>query len=433
MPERPRVAETLAALYAWLGGRLHRSGLHWLPTTVVLLALIAASSTHFHVRPHIASLVAFAITCATLVAFEAGRVGLRGLAGLVPLFVLWANWHGAMLGGWATVVLAAAGWGVVGLLGRGSPIDSIRRAGGVGLVVAGCGLAALANPYGVRLPATWLAIMGSSALPRLIVEHARPGPRSVEFWAILVLGLGYAAVLAGTLPRWPRVTWLLPVVWFALALSRVRHAPLFGIAAAVALADVLPYSRVASWLARPARDLFRFAGPGQEVSARPDWRPWALPAAVVGLAVVLQAANVRVPVLGRGWAGLDPTAWPVELLPALRQAERDHPAGARIFNDYEFGGFLIYHTPALKVFIDDRWEVYGDAWVEQFDHARTVEPARVDGWLDEYRVDYALVATGSAFDRQIAARPGWSPIARCPTAAFYGRRPATLARDIRAE
>ena len=420
-------ATALACLYAWVGQRLIGRGLHWLPTTLILILTIAASDTSFHVRPHVASIVGLGITAALLMDFEAGRISLRRLGWLIPLFVVWTNIHGAVLGGMAILAMAALGWVGACLVGLESPVRTGRQAAWLGLLLAACGLTVLVNPYGVRLPATWLEIMGSPVVPRLIIEHAPPSPRSAEFWMILALGLVYAAVFVGTLPRWPRVTWLIPFVWLGLALGRVRHAPLFGITAVVLLAEILPDSRVAGWLARPGRDLFRWV-PGALTPVpeppRRNWRPWVVPVFLVLVAATFQVANVRVPLVGRGWAGLDPTVWPVELLPALQEAEREHPEGARVFNDYALGGFLIYHTPRLKVFIDDRCEVYGDDWLEQFDRASTTDPSLMVGWLAEYEINYVLVSSGSVFDRQIARQPGWSLVQRCAVASFYGRVPA---------
>src|SRR5438876_1220813 len=63
----------LACLYTWLAHRLIRAGLHWsLAVSFTALAL-AAGSNHFHVRPHLATLVFFGMTCAFLYDFEAGR------------------------------------------------------------------------------------------------------------------------------------------------------------------------------------------------------------------------------------------------------------------------------------------------------------------------------------------------------------------------
>jgi hypothetical protein len=414
----------LAGLYTWAGHRLLRVGLDPMPATLLVALAIAASSMHFHVRPHVATIVFLGLTCGLLGDFEAGRARLGRMFWLVPLFVLWSNLHGGMPAGLATLGVAVLGWDLAWLTGRGSPVTRPREAFLLVALVVACGLTALVNPYGTQLPRAWFAIAGSPLLPRIIQEHAPPSPREQVFWLILLMGLAYGAVLAGTWPRRPGVTRLIPVLWFALALSRVRNAPLFAISALVALADVLPHSRVAVWLARPGCDLFRAPDPASKPGGGPRWRPAALPLAVLLLAAVFQVAGVRAPVLGRGWVRLDPEAWPVDLLPQLRQIEGEHPEGSRVFNDFTLGGFLIYYTPGLKVFIDDRCELYGDAWLGRYWDAQTRDPAKVDGWAEAYQVPYALIRAGSEFDRYLARSPGWRVVGRGRAAALYRREAA---------
>jgi hypothetical protein len=414
-------ATVLACLYTWLAHRLLRSGLHWLPTTLLVMLTVAASATHLHVRPHIGTIVGFGLTYGFLCDFESRRIGLGRLCWLVPLFVVWSNVHGGALGGMATMVLAVAGWTLAWLAGLESPIVRFRQVTLLVLLIVACALTAIVNPYGSRLPRVWLEIMGSPLLPRIIEEHAPLDPRSPDGWMILVLGLVYAWALASVRPWKPRVTWLLPVVWFYETLTRVRHAPLFSIAAALALAEMMQYTRVATWLARPGRDWFRFPSGDRLPERQLGWRPAVLPATIVLAAVVLQGAGVRAPIMGRGCVQLDPQHWPTELLPELRRAERDHPEGARVFNDYLYGGFLIYYTPGLKVFIDDRCELYGDDWLMSFSEAMLHDPGRIDRWIDEYDLGYALVASGAAFDRHLAKSPGWVVVKRTNAATFYKR------------
>ena len=412
-------ATVLAGLYTWAAHRFLRGGLHWLPTVFLIMLTVAASANHLHVRPHISTIVFLGLTFGWLCDFEASGMGLGRLFWLVPVFWAWSNMHGGVLGGLATMVLALAGWCVFRLAGLESPIERPRQAILVVLLIASCGLTFVVNPYGLRLPLVWLEIMRSPVVARLIEEHAPLVFRSPTGFLILFLGLIYAAALASVRPWRPRVTWLIPLFWFSQAVMRVRHSPLFAITAVLALAEMLPYTRLAAWLARPGRDLFRFRSLDMEAARRIDWRPALLPASVILLAAALQPAGVRAPILGRGWVQLDPKHWPVELLPELRQAEREHPEGTRIFNEFLYGGFLIYYTPGLKVFIDDRCEVYGDNWLMQFSEAMRSNPERVDRWQETYGFPYALVARGTAFDRYLGQSRRWSVVKRTGTATLY--------------
>ena len=251
-------ATVLAGLYTWVAHRLLKSGLHWLPAAFLTMLTVAASANHLHVRPHISTILFLGLTFGWLCDFEAGRIGVGRLFRLIPIFWVWSNMHGGALGGLATMVLALAGWCVYRLAGLESPIERPRQAILVVLLIAACGLTFVVNPYGLRLPLVWLEIMRSPVVARLIEEHAPLNFRSPGGWLVLLLGLIYAATLASVRPWRPRVTWLLPLFWLCQALTRVRHSPLFAITAVLALAEMLPHTRLAAFLARPGRDLFRF-------------------------------------------------------------------------------------------------------------------------------------------------------------------------------
>src|SRR6185436_5030957 len=102
------------------------------------------------------------------------------------------------------------------------------------------------NPYGADMPVAWAKIM-TMRLPNIIEEHAPLNPLNPETWAVCALGLFYLIALL-SVPGHIRVTWLLPLIWWALAWTRVRHAPLFAGDTAIALADLLPHTRRSRWL-----------------------------------------------------------------------------------------------------------------------------------------------------------------------------------------
>jgi hypothetical protein len=431
----------LSAVYTGLGIRLLRCGLHPSVVAVVLAGAIAASSGHFHVRPHVWTIAGMAALMVYLTDFENGRLPTRRLLWLIPIFWLWANTHGGALGGLATLALAVFGWTVKWRLRGESPIDSWRGLGWLVLLGLACTAVCFAGPYTYRLPLDWLQIYRMESLPHIIKEHT---PLDPEEWAgisVIAFGVFYCALLA-TVPfrRW-RVTWLLAVVWLVLAFSRVRHGPLFAVAALVAIADFFPLSAVAASLIRRKSDLFNPTPDGAEETVRDSARPFLLPAVLVLLAVVLQIAGAPIPVLGRGWARLDPTIWPVELLPELQEHQFDRPGGTRIFCEYAYGGFLIYQTPGYRVFIDDRCEVFGDEFLVKFVDAKhklqllvesdgesvddIVHPAQPFAeWQQQYGAfDFALVETGGGFDLALAELPqAWEAIRQTETATLYRKR-----------
>ena len=256
----------------------------------------------------------------------------------------------------------------------------------LGLLLLGCLLTVFLNPYGLELPKTWLAILRSPVVPQIIQEHASLFKEPGQNWATLALGLCYLACLAGALPR-PRVTWLLPVVWLALACSRVRNAPLFALTAALALAEFLPQVALGPLAQRPGQRHFPAAAGGPPRPPR-DWKAWLVPGAAVLLTVMVSLASVNL--TGHGLARLDPRHWPVELLPDLQRYEETHPPGTPIMNDMLFGGFLIFYTPRLQVFVDDRCELYGDQFL--LNYARN-DRTLIAHWIDRSGARMALTDT----------------------------------------
>jgi hypothetical protein len=415
---------TIAGVFAWLAVRLLRTGLHPVAVGAVVLLAVAASASHFHVRPHLFTIACMAVTAAVLVDVDVGRIPLRRLAWLVPLFVVWTNVHGGVLGGMATVGLTAGGWVVARGVGLPSPVRTAADAAWV-FGIAGAGaLTALVNPYGLDLIRTWHVIMGEPALKQIIREHSAFDPTQPYAWPVLGLAVLYLFLLAGVPPRQLRVAWLLPLVWLALTFDRVRHAPLFAVVALIAVAAVWPHTRWAAWLHKNRPDFYQ--PPGAEPPS-PVWANLWLPAVAVLAALLLQMNRVAVPVVGAGWAIHDPDHWPVELLDVLKAHEPRSPGDPyRLFNDYIDGGFVIHHAPGYKVFVDDRCEVFGGEWLVNFVRASSENTAEaVAGWEQQYgRFDFALTRTGTGFDDHFATAPGWERVKRTDTASFYKRKAA---------
>jgi hypothetical protein len=410
-------ATLLAGLYTWIASRLLRAGWHVLPAGLLLALVLAASSHQFHIRPLILTIALLGATFALLVDVEAGRKRLSRLWWFVPLMIVWANLHAGVLTGIGTLALVLLGWAVAWLWGKDSPVRQPHDLIALAALMLVCGVSVLANPYGLDLPRAWLRTL-AIPLPRLIQEHRPLDLTDPLGWTTALLGLGYLVALWGLWPKWPRVTWLIPLVWLVLAAGRVRNVPLFAVTTAIAAAEVLPATRWADWLRR--REMLLPDRRKEPTQPRGHgWPAALLPILLVLTAMLLQLAGVRVPVVGRGWARLDPTRWPVELLPELERINRTSPEGTRIFNDLNFGGLLIYYAPRLRVFVDDRCALYGGEFLQQYDEARRNDPSQIDRWQQQYGFRYALVETDTPFDRYLERSGDWGVVRRTPVAALY--------------
>jgi hypothetical protein len=408
-------AALLAWLFAWISHRLIRSGMHFMLVTLIVSLALAASAIHLHVRPHIVSILFMALIFSRLSDFEAGRLNFWGLFWLIPIFIIWTNIHGGVLGGLATLALMISGWTLARIFRRESPLQSLRQMlRSWGFLIL-CVLAIFVNPYWVDLPKSWLSIMNSHIIPNIIQEHSSAF-RGQYGWIIFPLGFFFIFSLIGTLPKSPRISWLIPLIWLALALSRVRHAPLFAVVAAIALADLFPYVRWAKWLVGKGSKVFRLSPISKK--AKYSFKHGCVPCILIVIAISLQITSIKAPVLGRDWVKIDQRYWPIDLVPQLRSIEGDKLGGIPILNDMLFGGFLIYYTPNLRVFIDDRCELYGDEGLLAYVNA---DCNKFEYWSKKYDVSLALTQPGSAMDICLKKAGAWRMVRSTIPAALYQR------------
>lgn len=109
------------------------------------------------------------------------------------------------------------------------------------------------------------------------------------------------------------------------------------------------------------------------------WRAWALPILVTALAVVPAVKIVMEP----------HNDWPVRGLASLKE----QPCEGRVFNDYNFGGLVIWQVPGTLVYIDGRMPSWREGDVSYMANFRRVldetEFARAE--FERYGVKCALV------------------------------------------
>lgn len=409
-------ATGIAGLYAWMADCLLRAEIRVIHAAAILAAIFLASAHNFHVRPLVATLIFLPVWFARLQAVEAGRRAIGHLWLLVGGTIVWANLHGGVLAGLGTLILCALGWLILGFSARKGPARSLAEQLHLVAIIASCVGAVLINPYGLRLPASWYATL-KMPLGQWIQEHR---PWSVEEpagWAAIALLLAYLLLLV------PKVfqgelqpTWVMPIVWFFLGMHRVRNLPLFAELTALGIAEL-----TATTAGGVSAFLQGGGGPCRSFWPGRNWRRYAIPGGLVGGCLSLQILGCSVPLLGSPWVRFSPSRWPVELTRQVNRVSFHQSEGAPIFNDLEFGGWLIYFTPRWRVFIDDRCNLYGEEFLAAYEEARRHHPAQLEQWQIEYRFQWALVRRKSSWDRYLAEQPDWQCVGRDEAAAFYHR------------
>jgi hypothetical protein len=407
----------LALVAAMVVVRFVDAGLHWAPALGIVALGMATASFHFYVRPHLASIALLAIVMMWIVDFERGRIGAKRLVWLIPLCIAWTNLHGGVLGGIFTFGLAIGGWAIFGT----RPINQLLYPA---LILFACALATLVNPFGLDMHRTWWSIVGSSTLKEHISEHQPLSLARSDGQAIVAFGFFYLLMLAGMIPKRPRASWLIPIAWLGLSFTSIRHGPLFCAVALVAMADLLPETYWFRLLKRYGNTFARERAP---TSTRLGWRGGAIPVLAMLVALILETTRVPVPVIGYGWAKFDPKMVPVDMIEPLRAYAASRPNGYPIFNDANLGGFVIYFAPSLKVFMDDRFELYGDDEFKNYVEMVNRFPERIEDWAQHEPFDRALVSCDtekepSEMDRYLKSHHyRWHEVMRGERAVLYER------------
>ncbi len=427
-------ATGVALLFTLIFRRCIQGGMGPILAGVIVGGVLAVGAFHYFVRPHMFTIAFLGWTMMRIIDYERGRTNIWGLAGLIPLYVLWLNLHGGVLGGTMTLGCAVAGWGVLFLVRRPTPIKNWRTAFLLVGIVGACGLTPLVNPHGMEMIRIWQKIVGSKVLPEVINEHMPMDPTSPLGLTVLALGAFYLVLIAGTLPKWPQVSWLIPLVWLVLSFKGIRQGPLFAVCAGVAIADLWKHTVWHRLLVKygDGSTAWDTDDPVRVAATRSGAIVFAAPLILVLCASVLQTQRVEVPVIGHGWARLDPNFIPSDMTVEMTAYAASVPHGTRIFNDANLGGYLIYHTPTLKIFMDDRCELYGDEWIRHYSDTLGRPPEEIgpvfEGWAAKYRFDRAIVMTNPPsqdkprIEQYLLSVPGkWREVSRGKRAVMFER------------
>ncbi len=402
-----------------------------LPCLALVMILAAA---RFLERPHIFAWLLLALLLVVLARRSArtrsGRPG-GWPWGLVAIQVLWTNLHGSFFLGPAVVLLAAGGralegaglvpWALPpGAAGRRDVLRESARLGGMALLLVAC---CLVNPYGAALLRFPFALTGS-AFMGLIYEWQPPytAPFRTTYMAFYYVAwalLG-TAVLAFALRRArvddassgissrdaapPDLAFhgLLFAAFLALSLRMNRNVTDF------ALATFPGVSAVLTWILDAGSRARASASDGRRERRILGW----VTALLAALAVWFGLMGYPYSPSGRREMGLGIGATiPVD---AADYLERTGVRGNG-FNSYSSGAYLIYRFhPAVRVAMDSRNDVYGEALYADYTRALASAPdlARMLARIDASFLFIEWPQPGVAVTAQaIRSVPGgWKPV-----------------------
>ncbi len=366
------------------------------PFLAYLTAMVAAviGSVHWLARPHLFTLLGVALVMFLL---ERGRSSGRrpiGLWSYVLLFALWANLHGGFLFGFIIIGAYAIG----DLAEARISGDRARWLGYARRDLAALGAGAvgtLLTPYGIKVPLHVLGWFGNSYVIDHTGEYASPGFHDLTGKVILVVLLLMIGGLALSRRRPAAPRFLVILLTLATALIYQRNIPLLGLTALVVLAlHIDPEWRSLPVLVRVRRTFER------DAAGRRDG-PWAAAVSVVLLLLTLGVSPMSRLHLIPG--SFDPNVFPVLATEKARQAGLT----GRIYNDFIWGGYLLFAWPEQKVFIDGQTDFYGESLTRTHNEIAGVNP----GWRDKlakWSVDLVMMPGQSSLAHELVREPAWS-------------------------
>ncbi|BAM87548.1 hypothetical protein S58_15400 [Bradyrhizobium oligotrophicum S58] len=370
------VALTALAVAAALVIFLNLIGSCFEPVHRILLALLAfvVSSPHLLARPHVLALPIMVAWAGGLIRAVDQRSPPPWV--LLPLMVVWANLHGGFVLGLALIAPIA-----LEALWQSKHDERIAVATQWGLFGVAALLASCCTPYLHNTLFAAAKILSLGPVLSLVSEWRPADFSSIGPFELALLGLIGLALSRGVVLSLPRIALLLLVTH--MALSHVRCVEVFAFLVPLAIA-------------RPFRD--RAAPAIHAIDARASWlvsTPAAL--AVIGGALALSLAYTA-----HHDFVFDRAQAPAAALDALRQ----HQA-RRIFNDYQFGGFLIAND--VPTFIDSRAELYGQQFMMKYLRAAEGRSRdEVAALLDEFKVDGTLLTPDQPAAQLLDQMPGWT-------------------------
>ena len=379
-----RIGMWLAATWAFY--RLMRANVAGFWTAAGLTALGSYVMVRaFAVRPGSLTILFFVLELSLL--WDAGRTGRSGRLWLLPaLLCLWANVHAQFV----------YGLFVLGLFCIEPALNRIARyrsqvVGGarvanrtLWIILAASAAATLVNPYGWRVYQVVFEYGHQVWSKRYILEMSPlPFDQFSDYLAVLlVLGAAFALGRA----RQVRPLWVVLLGWAALFAFRSQR-------------DIWLLAIVCTLLIATESSPALSARAGEELHSRA--KLWAVAAIIATLATA--------------WQYITPTNKDLLSYLALRLPLgsvayiHEHHLRGPLFNNFDWGGFLIYALPDEKVAIDGRTNVHGAAEMERSFNTWNGGP----GWQSDPLLQEAnLVIAGPAFalTQLLRADPHWRPV-----------------------
>ncbi len=310
---------------------------------------------------------------------------------LIPIVVmLWGNMHA----GFAIAFILMFGFLVGEAVGHlFDPLSETRIAwkglGKLLLVMIVAAAALVINPFGLEMLKVPFATVNIGVLQNFIQEWASPNFHEQQTWPFIFLllgSLGFAGLSS------ERIDWtdlaLIAGTGF-LSLLAGRNIALFAVVATPVLSrHVSVFLADRGWNLRPST----------RVSPRMNRLNWAL------LIVILLVGVVKI---GYAVAPATVRAAQIEYLPVeVTEYINEARPNGKMFNSYNWGGYLMFGAPEYPIYVDGRTDLYGDEFLREYLNTVFLQED-YEVVFDKWGVDWVVIEAASVLSSAMRQDPDW--------------------------
>jgi hypothetical protein len=358
---------------------------------LITLLAMSASSVHWMARPHIFSMLFFLAWYYILDGYQYRD---KNYLYLLPvLMFVWINLHGGFILGFILTGAYFAGNLLSALFSAKSERDiPIKKTKTFALIILIALIASLLNPYGLKGLLHPMTSLVDGFMVHHISEFASPNFHNVAMIPFAAFLLTTIAVLGFSRGNFNAVEFFLTAIFTYFALYSLRNIPFLAIVMAPILVRHIDYiisvsdGKPAAFLKITDRYIY-------------SWNAYSRGYLWLILPVI--------PVLGLALNGnikydFDENTKPV----AAVQFLTIESIQGNMFNDYEFGDYVIYRAyPKYKVFIDGRADMYGERFREYF-KIYMIKP-EWENILEQHNINFVFFGSDSMLSKFLLNDSRW--------------------------
>jgi hypothetical protein len=334
-----------------------------------------AISPHFLARPHVFSYVLLAIWMIKLLdAYDTDDFDLSVLLTLAPLMILWANLHGSFTLG-LTLLYVFAGYSLCQNIATRNYTKCWRLL----VLMLAVTLCALITPYGISSALMTNEELNLKFASEHIGELRSPDFQNSRFHSLFLVVI--LSAIAGLAIRLRGARLIAFSIILLMGLSYTRGLTMFFFLAPIVLAR--PASSSAWWL---APQLSQTQTSDSDRASDPVLRFLEKRSILIIVGSIAVAALITVSTWWRGDVAPSEAIAPKGAIDFVRRTN----IKGNVFNEYDFGGYLIFSD--IPTFVDGRDLPFGDAFLRRyFEAVGLVDINSTFELLDEYAVTWIIL------------------------------------------